>query len=237
MQRLLSVPAPWALLAALAAVLAVLPSGSAWGSTLVKYRLANEGSTPISRLDFRIEPPGAVIPVTTVDPATGQSQTGSPVTVLPTSSGFDTSKLSVALGSGSNVQGLRLLFGQTQTTDAAGQVTTTPMLDSAGQPVGLFQPGAMLDFALNADPATADSLALILPEAARGLSLRRYATESTNISPNPGTGSGGTTTPIDPGTGTGSGGVNTVPEPASVALWGGAAIAGFFGFRRRQAGR
>lgn len=233
--RLLSLPGPWTALTVLTALMAVVPA-SAWGSTLVKFRLANEGTTPISRLDFRIEPPGSVVaPTDGTDPSTGQPTAGSPLTVLSDSTGFDTSKLSVALGSGANMQGLRLLFGQTQATAADGTITTSQMVDSAGKPVGLFDPGAILNFALNADPATANTLNLVLPEAARGLSLRRYATEEPNVTatPDPAT---PTTPPVTPSTG-GVTDTTTVPEPTSVGLWGGAALAGLFGFRRRQAGR
>lgn len=194
------------------AALACLGSGSmALGSVMREYRLQNNTSQAISILDFNVQPPGAVVPPTTTDPATGQTTTGSPVSILSGSSGFDVSKLSVALGGGNGVQGLRLLFGQTQTTGPNGQVTFQQATDGSGNPIGQFSPGAVLDFSVSVNPADAQTVQLIPPPnlPAGSLILTPYPYDTS------------TGTPTTSGGGSGSSGsdVNAVPEPWSLTLW------------------
>ena len=191
---------------------------TAHGSTMVNYNLTNTGSTVVNRIDFNVVPPGSVSPpVVGTDPTTGASVTGSPITLLPNSTGFDPNYFSVALGNSSNAQILRLLFGQSQTVDANGNVTFAPILNSAGQPIGGFQPGGQLNFAVSVDPSTSNQFALQLPSGTTGLSLTQLPVD---VTANPTTGSGsnsGSTT----STGTTSTATNQVPEPMSVVVWGG----------------
>ncbi|HEU5118034.1 MAG TPA: hypothetical protein VFT74_15525, partial [Isosphaeraceae bacterium] len=163
----------------------------------------------ISVLDFSVVPPGAVVPPENTDPTTGQTSSGSPISVLSSSTGFDISKLSVALGGGNGVQGLRLLFGQTQSTGPNGQVSMQQDVDSNGNPVGLFAPGAILDFALSVDPTYADSVQLIPPPnlPADGLVITPYPYDTSTGTPTPSTGSN-----------SGSD-ANAIPEPWSLTLW------------------
>ncbi len=191
---------------------------SASASAIANFRLTNTGNTPISQVDFNVIPPGSITPpVVGTDPTTGKPLTGSPMTILPGSTGFDPSNFSVALGSGPGVQGLRLLFGQKQTVGSDGQVTITPVLGSDGQPTGMFQPGGQLNFALSVDPSYQGALQLVLPSTATGLSL-------TTLSADP-----GGSTPQDNGVGgTGAAGdpANQVPEPLSITLWSAATLLG-----------
>ena len=203
------------------------------GSVMKEYRLQNNTGQAISVLDFSVVPPGAVVPPTTTDPTTGQTTSGSPISVLSSSSGFDVSKLSVALGGGNGVQGLRLLFGQTQSTGPNGQVTMQQAADSNGNPVGLFAAGATLDFALSVDPTYADSVQLIPPPnlPADGLVLTAYPFDTTTGAPTPSSGSGAT----------GGSDPNTIPEPWSLTLWSaltalGLARARVYRMRRAAAG-
>jgi hypothetical protein len=198
----------------LLAAAACFVARSAPASTLLKFRLANESTSAISKVDFKVIPPGAVVaPVVGTDPVTGKDLTGSPVTVLPGSTGVDTAHFSVALGSGPGVQGLRLLFGQTQTVGDDGKVTYTPALDSDGQPLGLFQPGAILNFALNVDSPDPSRVQLQLPDGAAGLSLKAFAAEGPVTKPDP------EDPPVTPLPGEVDPPASQVPEPASMVLW------------------
>jgi hypothetical protein len=227
-------PAPRLALVAAAALLAVAP---ARGSTLLNFSLTNEGSTPISKVDFKVLPPGAVVPpVVGTDPDSGKDLTGSPLTILPTTRGVDTSHFSVALGSGPGVQGVRLLFGQTQTVGADGKVAYTQATDASGQPVGLFMPGSVLNFALNVDSNDPSSVRLELPEGATGLTLKEFASGTGGGT---GTDSGGTTVPGGPVPNPGIP-MTQVPEPGSLALWSALAalaLARVRTFRRARAAR
>ncbi len=176
-------------------------------SSLLSFRLTNQGGQSIGRIDLSVQPPGAVVPpVSPTDP----SATGSPLTILKTSSGFDQSQFAVALGSKPDAQILRLLFGQTQTVDAAGNVTFNATLGSDGQPIGLFNPGAVLDFSLAVDPDLMASMRLELPQGASGIVLQTWPVQDTGSSPNPSTqGQNPSPNPA----------ANQVPEPATCALW------------------
>jgi hypothetical protein len=175
-----------------------------------EYRLENNTGQAISVLDFSVVPPGAVVPPSSEDPKTGETVAGSPISVLSSSTGFDVSKLSVALGGGNGVQGLRLLFGQTQSTGANGQVSMHQDEDADGNPVGLFNAGATLDFALSVDPKYADTVQLIPPPGlpADGLVLTPYPFDTS------------TGTPTTPASGSGTDtNTNTIPEPWSLTVW------------------
>lgn len=188
-------------------------------SSMIGFRLTNQGNRAIGRIDLAVTPPGAVVP-----PDTNSTQ--SPLTLLSTSQGFDQSLFTVALGSNTDEQILRLLFGQTQTTDAAGNVTFNAITGPNGQPIGLFEPGAILDFSLSIDRQYLSSMRLQLPEAADGLVLQTWPL-------------GDVTTPL-PGGGPPDGGGPTrpdtsqVPEPLSCLVWGGV-VAGMITWRRRRA--
>lgn len=205
------------------ALACLVEAGPTEGSTLLKFRLANEGSKPVSGVDFTVLPPGAIVPpVVGEDPDTGKELTGSPLTILPGSTGFDTDKFSVALGKGPDEQRLRLLFGQTQMVGPDGQVQFEPVLDDKGQPLGLFNPGAVLNFALNVDSAAQDALQLVLPDGVgSSLSLKAFAVDdpATDLpTDDPGT----NLPPTDPGTNP-----SQIPEPAPLVLWSVLAALGF----------
>jgi hypothetical protein len=202
----------------LAVALALTVPTAAPAASVQNFRLSNQGSQPIARVDFNIVPPGSVVPpVVGTDPTTGEATTGSPLTVLPGSSGFDENLFSVALGkdTSGDQQILRLLFGQTQTVDTDGQVTFAPMVDENGDPIGLFEPGGQVEFALSVDPGAAGSVQLQLPETTAGLVLQGLPFDDVTANP-PGTdteGPGGGGTPVVPP-------ATQVPEPMPLAVWG-----------------
>lgn len=216
----------WIAMLAALGCLAYGPS-AARGSVMKEYRLQNNTGQAISVLDFNVVPPGAVVPPSSTDPKTGQTVEGSPISVLSSSTGFDVSKLSVALGGGNGVQGLRLLFGQTQSTGADGQVSIHQDEDADGNPVGMFNAGATLDFALSVDPKDADTVQLIPPPGlpADGLVLTPYPFDTSTGTPTTG-GSGSGTDPV------------WVPEPWSLTLWSALTALGLARarvYRRRRA--
>lgn len=216
-------PALLSLIAA-AACLVARPA-EAPGSTILNFRLANEGTKPISQVDFNVIPPGAIVPPIVDDPETGMPRTGSPLTIMANSTGFDPTKFSVALGSGTGVQGLRLLFGQEKTVAPDGTVTYSPILGTDGEPLGLFMPGAVLNFALNVDSAAQNTLQLQLPAGASGLSLRAYVPNDPVTDPDP-PGSGGPPP-------------SQVPEPMPMVLWSlaaGLGLARVHAFRKSRRG-
>jgi hypothetical protein len=180
-----------------------LAADRAQGSSLsagqsASYRLTNTSNASVSRVIFNVLPPGSVVPV---------SETISPLTILPSSKGFDQSSLQVALGvgaspNGDKLQGLALDFG------AAG-------LGAGGQ----------LDFNLSLDQAFRGVPQLVLPTTTSGLSV----VSMSFADPTPTTGSGtgtGTTPPT-----------TTVPEPAAWLLWATLAGLGWLrasSYRRRR---
>jgi hypothetical protein len=213
------------------ALLLVAVAATAHGSTMVNYNLTNQGSTVVNRIDFNVVPPGSVSPpVVGKNPTTGSNITGSPVTLLPNSTGFDPNFFSVALGNAPSAQILRLLFGQSQTVDANGSVTFAPILDSTGKPIGGFQPGGQLNFAVSVDPATSNRFQLQLPSGTTGLSLTQLpatANPPSSTSPSGSTTNTGTTSTVSTS--------NNVPEPMSVVVWGGLLGLGLSRFRTLRA--
>ena len=81
------------------ALLLVAIAATAHGSSMVNFSLSNPARPWSTRVDFNVVPPGAVAPpVVGTDPTTGSNITGSPLTLLPNSTGFDPNFFSVALG-------------------------------------------------------------------------------------------------------------------------------------------
>lgn len=191
---------------AAAALAAALLSASAHASSLMSFRLTNQGSQSIGRIDISVLPPGAVVPPHS---SSNPSATGSPLTIQGTSSGFDQSLFTVALGTRTDAQILRLLFGQTQTVDASGNVSFSATLGSDGQPIGLFNPGAVLDFTLSVDPSLMSTMRLQLPEGAAGIVLQTWPLPDTTTNPSPDPGPSSSSNPA----------ANQVPEPATFLAW------------------
>ncbi len=211
--RILSTAATLFLLASAASVQA--SSTSSVPTTLLNYKLSNQGPSTVSRIDFNVLSPGSVVPpVVATDPTTGANVTGSPLTLLPNSTGFDPNYFSVALGNKPGAQILRLLFGQAQTVDANGNVTFSSILDSNGNPIGGFQPGGNLNFAVSVDPTTRDQFRLQIASNTPGLTLNQLPVSDTVVASTttPTSGAGTTTTTTPP---------HQVPEPMSVLVWGG----------------
>ena len=204
---------------------------STQAASLLSYRLTNQSSEPISTIDFRVIPPGSITPrIVGNDPNTGMPLTSSPLTVLDDSTGFDPEKFSVALGQADGVQGLRLLFGQNQVLGPDGEVVLEPILDGDGNQVGLFNPGGVLNFAVNVESDDPKDVSLNLPPDATGLFLEPIAASDpvvtppdNNPEPDPNSNGGNVPTP-------------QVPEPATLGLWSGLLVAGFC-YRRRKGGR
>jgi hypothetical protein len=125
------------------------------------FQFTNTSGGPVSRADFAIIPAGSVqAPVIGTDPITGLPMTASPVTIDPTqSSGFDLNNFSTALGTGTNIQGLRLLFGQKQVI-VDGQVTFISVPGSMGQPPEFLDAGGIVTFTLHLNPSFVGSISL-----------------------------------------------------------------------------
>ncbi len=210
----------------LVAGLAILSSSSNAGVIDPTYQFTNTGGGPVSRADFAIIPSGSVQPpVIGTDPVTGLAITASPVTLDPTrSSGFDPSNFSTALGTGVNVQGLRLLFGQKQVV-SNGQVTFVPVNGPNGEAPRYLDNGGVVTFSLHLDPAFQGVVTLKSLTAGIG---------DATLLPPVGNGSGG-----DGGDGAGGSGSDggsdapNIPEPGTMMLWV-AAGAGLFCLRRAR---
>jgi hypothetical protein len=125
------------------------------------FQFANSSGGPVSRADFAIIPAGSVqAPVVGTDPATGLPKTASPVTIDPTrSGGFDLNNFSTALGTGTNVQGLRLLFGQKQIIQD-GQVLFQPVPGPNGEPPRFLDSGGLVTFTLHLNPSFVGTVSL-----------------------------------------------------------------------------
>ncbi len=151
-----------------------------------------------------IQPPGTVLPTTNAD-----GTQGSPLTVLPDSTGLDASKLVVGLKDA-----------------ASGQ--------PADQQLGLgfygsgFQQGGMLHFSLNVqDPKDAP---ILVPETAGIVP----GPESIQVPASTGSSSGGNPPPTStPTTPTPTTDVSNTPEPMSIVVW--SALAGLGLLRARAA--
>jgi hypothetical protein len=177
----------------------------------MNFRLSNQGTQSIGRIDLNVLPPGAVVPTSLgVDPETGEAVEGSPLTLLASSSGFDQSLFTIALGNRPDAQILRLLYGQNQNVSADGTVTFSSILDANGQPTGLFGPGAQLDFSLAVDTNLMASMRLELPEAAGGIVLQSWPLD--DVSSNPTTPTSGNPLPDNTATA-------QVPEPLTCVAW------------------
>lgn len=184
-------------------------SGSACADPI--YSFTNTSGGPVSRADFAIIPAGSVqAPVTGTDPVTGLPRTASPVTLETTrSSGFDFTNFSTALGTGTNIQGLRLLFGQKQEVQN-GQVVFVPVFGPNGEAPRYLDPGGTVTFSLHLDPAFKGVVTL--------KSLTAGIPDATLVPALPPPNDGGTSPPPN------------IPEPATVALWGVVVVG--FGVRR-----
>ncbi|MDB5350588.1 MAG: hypothetical protein JWN86_1835 [Planctomycetota bacterium] len=192
---------------------------AAVASGMATFQFTNTTGGPVSRADFAILPAGAVkAPIIGTDPNTGLPKTASPVTLdTAHSSGFDTNNFSTALGTGTNVQGLRLLFGQKQVIQN-GQITFQPVTGPNGEPPRFLDAGGTVTFALNLDPAFTGTMSL--KSLTNGLADPKLVP--------PGSDGG-----VD--TGTGSPPDMITPEPISLILWSSVAGLGVFGVRRRAA--
>jgi hypothetical protein len=143
------------------AILAGVPSAALAGQMDPTFQFTNTSGGPVSRADFAIIPAGSVqAPVIGTDPITGLPQTASPVTIDPTqSSGFDLNNFSTALGTGTGIQGLRLLFGQKQVVQN-GQVTFVPVPGPNGGPPEFLNSGGIVTFTLHLDPSFVGTISL-----------------------------------------------------------------------------
>jgi hypothetical protein len=165
-------------------------------TTTADYRLTTSTTIPVA--DTNIQGPQVVAMITptggVVPPTLSDGKQGSPLTVLPDSSGFDPTNLIVVLR---------------DTTSASGQTEQQLGLVFFGK--GL-QSGGVLHFALSIDKALASNPP-VLASFTPGLSITLDPPPNTTPPTNLGSGDGGSSS----GGGTGSG--NEVPEPLSVILW------------------
>lgn len=204
---------PPASVAALVAALAVLASwtgtarAAALGSNSATYRLiysAPAGSPALVKVAAGVLPPGAIVPpVVGTDPQ-GRPIEGSPVTILPGSTGVRTDPAPlVALGSGTTstgepAQAIGFDFGD-RAPDEPFAIDGEVEFGASG-----LSPGGMLEFALNLANGVTPPLLVLPPTAtAAGLALANVPTAQP-VTPTP--------VPVHP-----------VPEPATVLAWSGLA--------------
>ncbi len=183
------------------------------------FTLTNTTGGPVSRADFAVLPAGSIVPpLLGTDPATGLPQTGSPVTIITNGSdGFDPANFSVALGSGTNAEGLRLLFGQKQVMDSSGGITFVPVSGPNGEAPRFWDAGGHLHFSVTLDPAFQGAVRLVSLTAG----LNDPVPDQPSVPPG------------DPG----SGGSPNVPEPTTIVLWSAAAGLGLLKVRHRTRAR
>ncbi len=201
------------------AVGAALP-GSAQAGSILTFQFKNNTGGPVSRADFSVIPAGSVkAPIIGNDPETGLPRTASPVTIdAARSSGFDPDNFSTALGTGTSVQGLRLLFGQKQVIKD-GRIVFEPVFGPNGEAPRYLDNGGTVTFDLSLDPAF------------EGLLTLRSLTQGIDnpiIVASSGTGGGN-------GGGSGGNPPPSIPEPLSITLWSVAAGVGLLKARRRAA--
>jgi hypothetical protein len=215
-----------ALLASIGIVALALGLAPAEAGNLPTYTFTNTSGGPVARADFEILPAGSVSPpVIGTDPSTGLPKTASPVTLVASqSSGFDPNNFSTALGTGTGVEGLRLLFGEKQVIQN-GQVTFEPVSGPNGAAPQFLDNGGTVTFTLNPDPAFQGAIQLI--------SLTKGVPDPTLVPDTSGNGGGG-------GSGSGGGGSGdgsdpNIPEPVTILLWSSAI--GLGALRARRAGR
>ena len=163
-------------------------------TTTVDYRLTSSttlgvpsASSTTPQVVALVSPPGGVVP-----PTQSNGQQGSPLTVLPDSTGFATNQLIVALSNAPS---------------SSGQSQQELGLDFFG--TGL-QAGGVLNFALSVNSALASDPP-VLTSITPGVTITLDS--STNSTSSGSSGSGGTSS-----SGTTTGIVNN-PEPLSVILW------------------
>jgi hypothetical protein len=161
----------------------------------ITYRLSTTTGLPVPDKDIdqpqiiaTVTAPGLIVP-----PKTADGNEGSPLTILPDSTGFDPSQLVVALK---------------QDTSAAGQNKQDFGLVFFGS--GLAA-NAMLHFALNVNSALANDPSLLqLTSPTSGFTLT--AAPDTDSGTGTGTGTG-------TNSGTDGGSSPNVPEPLSIVVW------------------
>ena len=213
-----------ALLASIGIVALALGHAPAGAGTMPTYTFTNTSGGPVARADFEILPPGSVVPlIIGTDPATGLPKTASPVTLVASQSGgFDPNNFSTALGTGTGVEGLRLLFGEKQVIQN-GQVTFAPVAGPNGAAPRFLDNGGTVTFTLNPDPAYQGAIKLV--------SLTKGVPDPTLVldTGGGGTGNGGG------GGGSGGGTDPNIPEPVTILLWSSAI--GLGALRARRVGR
>jgi hypothetical protein len=164
-------------------------------TTTYDYRLTTSTTIPVADANISgpqvvalVTPPGSVVPPTLSD-----GTQGSPLTVLPDSTGFDPSKLIVALN---------------DSPSSSGQPEQQLGLVFYGQG---FQAGGVLHFALSVNSALASDPP-VLESLTPGITI---AADSTTAAATTSGVSGNSSS----SSGSSSGGIVNNPEPLSVILW------------------
>jgi hypothetical protein len=172
-------------LASLAAIGIAGVADRAQASGLATYSFTNTSSGSITQVVAEIQPAGAVAPPTA---------NVSPLTILPGSTGFDSTQLIDSLGSGTLANGNPLQVLELQFNG------------------GGLAPGGVINFGLSlASTFTGPSPTLMIDSPTTGI-------QQLPFTPPAGTGTDGT------GTGSQTGGgspsvTNAIPEPISLTLW------------------
>jgi hypothetical protein len=174
-------------LASLAAIGIAGVADRAQASGLATYSFTNTSSGSITQVVAEIQPAGAVAPPTA---------NVSPLTILPGSSGFDSTQLIDSLGSGKLANGNPLQVLELQFNG------------------GGLKPGGTINFGLSlASNFTGPSPSLMIDSPTTGIQQLPFTPPTTTGGDGSGSGSGSQS-------GGGSTGVtNAIPEPISLTLW------------------
>ncbi|HWT78904.1 MAG TPA: hypothetical protein VN648_08875 [Candidatus Methylomirabilis sp.] len=164
-------------------------------TTTVDYRLTTSSTIAVPGANITgpqvvalVTPPGSVVPPTSSD-----GTQGSPLTVLPDSTGFDPSKLIVALN---------------DSPSSSGQPEQQLGLVFYGQG---FQAGGVLHFALSVNSALASDPP-VLESLTPGITIAADSTTAAAMT-------SGVSGNSSSSSGSSSGGIVNNPEPLSVILW------------------
>jgi hypothetical protein len=164
-------------------------------TTTYDYRLTTSTTIPVADANISgpqvvalVTPPGSVVPPTLSD-----GTQGSPLTVLPDSTGFDPSKLIVALN---------------DSPSSSGQPEQQLGLVFYGQG---FQAGGVLHFALSVNSALASDPP-VLESLTPGITITADSTTAAAMT-------SGVSGNSSSSSGSSSGGIVNNPEPLSVILW------------------
>jgi len=203
---------------------------------MVGLRLLNPTAEPVSETFFNLLPAGTVTPPIAGTDPDGQPIEGSPVSALDSSEGVSIDDSFVLLSDEIDPDGivrerLFLLFGfEPNPTAGPDELPFRPLVDDAGNRVGLLEPGGFFDFEISLADA---SDAGLLEPGTDGLSLSVIDLTMPGDDGGDDNDGGGGDPAAPPPDDSGAPGAQ-VPEPSAALLWASLAAAGLGLAHRRR---